>query len=351
MNMKKSEILNYLQGPRRYIEGVELYAKYGENKNLVQTFKRIGVTQSSKAMLMEELRKTAGISESEFKGIRQKAEKPVMAVTVIKAETKAKPETEKVLMELAEMFGVTVDELVKPEKRQEIIEYYRNEREDSEVTAEKLQELEQYLDDLGMDAEELADVLDDKDRTIQKLTKALEAAEKKYQDAPATTVKVIRFREKFTFLNDADCPDILKILVADMFTAYAKYKEAHARLAAMPDDADTIETARLSEEVVENFVTDREIWEELEYYQEHHEILGKYEKVKALQVRQELTAMSDVDLMKKRQSASAQISKQKKIIDDPKADREKKANAEKVMEEWTAKKTAIEDEIEARKKK
>lgn len=351
MDMKKTEILNYLQGPRRYIEGVELYAKYGENKNLVQTFRRFGVTESSKAMLMEELRKTAGISESEFKSIRQKAERPKMEVPVIKMETKQKPDTEKVLMELAEMFDVSVDDLVKPEKRQEIIDYYRNEREDSEVTAEKLEELEHYLDALGIEADELADVIDDKDRTIQKLTKALETAEKKYQEVPATTVKVIRFRERFPFLNEDDCPDILKILVADMFTAYAKYKEAHARLAAMPDDADTKETARLSEEVVENFITDREIWEELEYYQEHHELLGKSEKVKALQARQELTALSDVDLMKKRQSASAQISKQKKIIDDPKADQEKKANAEKILEEWTAKKTAIENEIEARKKK
>lgn len=353
MDTKKIEILNYLQGPRRYTEGVELYAKYGENKHLAQTFLRMGVTQSSRDMLMEELRKTAGISEAEFKKIRQQATTPKIEIPAPKVEKPktVEPETEKILLELAEMFGVSVDELVIPETRMKIIEYYKNEKEDGEVTADKLAELENYLDDLGIDAEDLADVIDDKDRTIAKLTKSLEAAEKKYQAAPPATVKMIHFRERFPFLNDEDCPDVLKILVSDMFTAYGKYKEAHAKLAAMPDDAEALETARLSEEIVENFIKDREIWEELEYYQEHHELLGKCEKVKALQNSQELTGLDDMALMKKRQSAAAQISKQKKIVEDKKADAEKKAAASKTLEEWTAKKKAIDEEIERRKKK
>ena len=355
MNSVKEEILNYLQGPRNYVEGVELYAKYGASKTLVQTLRRQGVTRASKEMLYEELRKLAGITEADFRKIRQMATRPTMETAPVApvktVAMKTKAETDKILLELAAMFDVSVEDLVKPETRQEIIAYYKGEKEDSEVTAEKLEELERYLDSLGVtDIEELADQLDEKDRIISKLEKSLETAEKKYKAAPAATVKMIRFREQFTFLREDDCPDVLKILVADLFTAYGKYKEAHARLAAMPDDADAIETAKLSEEVVENFIKDREIWEELEYYQEHHELLGKCAKVKAIQERQEVSGLTDVELVQKRQSAAAQISKAKKVLEDKKADDDKKTKASETLAKWTAKKEAIEAEIEGRKK-
>lgn len=76
MNSVKEEILNYLQGPRNYVEGVELYAKYGASKTLVQTLRRQGVTRASKEMLAEELRKLAGITEADFRKIRQMATRP-----------------------------------------------------------------------------------------------------------------------------------------------------------------------------------------------------------------------------------------------------------------------------------
>ena len=50
-------------------------------------------------------------------------------------------------------------------------------------------------------------------------------AEKTAVNVPVTPVveNVIRFRDRFPFLNSPDCPDVLKILVADMFTAYDLY--------------------------------------------------------------------------------------------------------------------------------
>ena len=166
MNSVKEEILNYLQGPRNYVEGVELYAKYGASKTLVQTLRRQGVTRASKEMLAEELRKLAGITEADFRKIRQMATRPTMETAPVApvktVAMKTKAETDKILLELAAMFDVSVEDLVKPETRQEIIAYYKGEKEDSEVTAEKLEELERYLDSLGVtDIEELADQLDE----------------------------------------------------------------------------------------------------------------------------------------------------------------------------------------------
>lgn len=233
------------------MDGVVLYEKYGQNKAMAETLRRRGVTQSSRDILMEELRKTAGISEAEFRTIRQQATTPQTAVAAMAPTPEPRPA----------------------------------------------------------------------------------------RPATETTKKVIAFRDRFPFLKEDDCPDVLKILVADMFTAYGRYKEAHARLAAMPDDADARETARLSEEVVENFIKDREIWEELEYYQEHHELLGKTERVKAIMASEELKGLSEIDLMKKLNSAKTNQSKARKTDD-----------AEK-LEQWTRRREVLEKEIEARKKK
>ena len=47
---------------------------------------------------------------------------------------------------------------------------------------------------------------------------------------------------------------------------------------------------------------------------------------------------------------AAQISKAKKVLEDKKADDDKKAKASETLAKWTAKKEAIEAEIEGRKK-
>lgn len=93
--------------------------------------------------------------------------------------------------------------------------------------------------------------------------------------------RMIRFREKYPFLNAPDCPDELKILVADMFTAYGNYKTAFARLQVL-DDAETAEAAAECETIVTEYLKNREIWDELEYYREHGVILGKAAKFREM---------------------------------------------------------------------
>ncbi|MCS2275275.1 hypothetical protein NXV38_13715 [Bacteroides caccae] len=111
----KQEIITYLAGPRNFIQGVELYEKYGINRMLKKSFRRQGETETMKAILLEELRKLAGLSEREFKTIRRNSKQ----LTAVKMEP-AREETSKtpvkysddLLLELAESFGVSVEELV-----------------------------------------------------------------------------------------------------------------------------------------------------------------------------------------------------------------------------------------------
>ena len=62
---------------------------------------------------------------------------------------------------------------------------------------------------------------------------------------------------------------------------------------------------------MENFIANREMWDELEYYRENGKILGKCEKVKSLSVRKGVENLSDIDIQKALNNARANLSKNK----------------------------------------
>ena len=264
----KQEIKKYLQGPRSYREGVNLYHKYGLNLRLKKQF-AVDETAATRAILIEELRKLAGMTESEFKNL------PRLALMSEGEPTKKSS----------------------PEGSHD---------------------------------------------------------EPKAKPIPATETqkKIIRFRENFPFLNQSDCPDQLKILVADMFTSFGNYKNALEKLYAL-GDRESEEAAQLCETVVEEYLKNREIWDELEYYKEHGQILGKAAKFRELEKAEELSKLSDVELVNKRRSAEVNISKRKKALEAARdaQDEGKIEKEESALSNWQEKKAAIDRELEARKKK
>lgn len=153
--------------------------------------------------------------------------------------------------------------------------------------------------------------------------------------------KMITFRQRFPFLNNKECPDVLKILVADMFTAYGQYKDSYRQLQEVPEDK---MAADLTSNVIENFLEDRQIMAELEHYRDTGTLLGKHPKVAAVLEQQTLENMSDFDLAKNLKNASANISKANALMNDPSKVEAAKARLEK----WTIRKEAIQAEIEKR---
>lgn len=268
----KEEIKKYLQGPRNYREGVDLYRKYGHNLRLKKQF-AVEENETSRAIMIEELRKLSGMTEAEFKNLPRLAR---MGANASKTVTENQP----------------VENLENTEKMTEPI------------------------------------------------------------PATATQKKIIKFREKFPFLNSEDCPDVLKVLVADMFTAFGKYKTALEKLNAL-EDQDSAESAALCETTVEEYLKNREIWDELEYYKEHGQILGKAAKFAEIKKAEELSRLSDVELLNKRRSAEVNISKRKKALEKARGsrDEEKIAKESEALSNWQEKKEAIDRELEARKKK
>ena len=321
---QKKEITAYLCGPRDYAEGVALYQRYGVNLRLKRQF-AVEDPAVIREILFDELRKLAGLSEIEFNYLPRQAVKHMQGTSSLpdynvihgrpslRYKMMAKND-DTALMELADSFGVTVDELVSPDFQERV---------------------------LAMD--ENADRIDE-------LTDELEAARSKYAATPEPVRKMIRFREKYPFLNSTDCPDVLKILVADMFTAYGNYKAAHARLQAL-GDADSATAAADCETVVTEYLKNREIWDELEYYRENGVILGKAAKFREMEAAEDLTKISDVDLMGQLRSAGVQESKAKKAVEEAKAKKQPNEKAEAAFVKWSNRKKILKAEIDRRKKK
>jgi hypothetical protein len=313
----KNQITEYLAGSRDYSEGVSLYQRFGQNLRLKRLFVTDD-TQTTKEILFEELRKLAGLTELEFAHLPRRAPtpKPTLNGKTVKAIIfdDPKEDNEVALKELADSFGVTVDELVSPDFQERVL------------------------------------AMDENANRIEELTDQLDAARSKYAETPEPVRKMIRFREKYPFLNSPDCPNVLKVLVADMFTSYDNYKSAHARLQVLADD-ETAAAVADCEKVVTEYLKNREIWDELEYYRENGAILGKAAKFREMEAAEDYTQLSEIDLMKKLQSANVNESKHRKAVNTAKEKGETNDRAEAALARWSATKKAIQEEVARRKKK
>lgn len=161
--------------------------------------------------------------------------------------------------------------------------------------------------------------------------------------------KKLRFRERFSCLKSKDCPEVLKLLVNDMFASYDAYREAHNTLASLPPDAPLEKTAPLARTAVEEMLNDRMSWDELAYYQEHHTLLGEHPDVKDYLKWKEYRELSDFDLMQKRKNAASNVSKYKAKIEQATSD-EERLKFETALREWVTVKQICDHEIECRKK-
>ncbi|HLP03847.1 MAG TPA: hypothetical protein VK152_00320 [Paludibacter sp.] len=296
----KEQIMAWLQGPRNYAEGVELYKMYGYNKALKKTYER-GETVSNMESLTYELAKMLGV-EDKINSMKRFAAKP----KEVKAEEPKQVQklyVDDLLLELADRFKVNVDDLFT-----------------GSTAGAPMTDTEQSTFDL------LAP---------------------KYAEIPETMKKTIRFRETYPFLKDPECPNELKVLVADMFSAYDRYREAYAKLSPEKIDSENFENAA---SVVENYLENRSMWEELDYYKENGKVLGKHPVFAEMSLKAEIAATPDIELSKKLNNASSNITKNKNKVETA-TDPAKKAEYQDKLNHWTKVQALIQSEIDTRKKK
>ncbi|MEI6061156.1 MAG: hypothetical protein WCR72_10630 [Bacteroidota bacterium] len=134
-------------------------------------------------------------------------------------------------------------------------------------------------------------------------------------EIPENIRKSIRLRDDFPFLALPGCPDEFKILVHDMLTDYSLYVEAHKRLFAATSDEELLDAAS---GVVENYLENREIWDELNYFAEFGKVLGIHPIFSTTERMLEIRNMSTAELVKLNKALLNNIARTKKLVlDDP----------------------------------
>lgn len=158
-------------------------------------------------------------------------------------------------------------------------------------------------------------------KVVAKKAKTAEAPKKKQtpppvekiSDIPAQIKKTIRLREEFPFLKTPECPNELKILVADMLTAYETYKTDHEKLF---EAATQEEIQELSKSVVENYIENKLIWKELNHFKEHGKVLGEHPVFSWMKRLEQIRSMNNSELIKLREQLKNKIHRTRKLIKD-----------------------------------
>jgi hypothetical protein len=138
-------------------------------------------------------------------------------------------------------------------------------------------------------------------------------------------------RVEFPFLNNAECPDEFKILIADKITAWNRYLELQEQITvAKYEKADVSldELARLGSEAVKCFDDNQKIYDELNCYQTTGKVLGVHPLFKKLQLTREVENMTQEELYNYKGSSSKYFSDNKKGL----AKAVKSKNEKKILE-------------------
>lgn len=157
-----------------------------------------------------------------------------------------------------------------------------------------------------------------------------------FEDAPDDVKTSIKLRDEFPFLSEADCPDKFKILIADKMTAYENYKASREDIQKLLEaGASEEELFEKGKQAVENFELNLDIYDELNHYKEHKQILGKHPIFKEEMLQAQVDAYSTKDLIKTQRNLRSYISRETKVLDKMEDSDDKTALTQKVAD-WTA---------------
>lgn len=152
-----------------------------------------------------------------------------------------------------------------------------------------------------------------------------------FVNAPEEVKVDLKLRDEFPFLNSKDCPDKFKILVADKLTAYNAYKDNRAEVKNLvATGASETDIYQLAAATVENFELNLEITEELNYYKEHGEILGKHPIFAEDMMNEKVAKMSTIELTKRQKNLRTYVSRDSLKLDKMEEGETKVAFAEKL---------------------
>jgi hypothetical protein len=141
--------------------------------------------------------------------------------------------------------------------------------------------------------------------------------EKEGQSSDSEKTQTIALREEFPFLNDADCPEIMFVVVGKRISAYKEYQRLHGEI----QDNTTNEIKFTPEEELEKtlaceraFNKNQLLWDELNFYNKNRTILGKHPLFREQVAKREVDAMTNEELFKFKNSSATFLSRKKRDV-------------------------------------
>ena len=208
---------------------------------------------------------------------------------------------------------------------------------------EYLQAVE-YPEAFKSEFENLKITLSSKDMIFVDESETIVELRKVISEASPEVKTEIKFRDEFPFLTADDCPQELKALVTDKFGHYHKFCEDHAELfdkVVRPyiEGKKAYETEEqitndiifgIAKSIVENFVGDQAIYDELLHYRETKTILGQHPIFK----KEDLTAnpfanLTPAELAKKKSNLENYVRRETNASEKAKNDEDKKKFSDK----------------------
>lgn len=119
-----------------------------------------------------------------------------------------------------------------------------------------------------------------------------------------------RLREDYPFLNAVDCPDSIKIAVADMITAWYQAKAGHAKLHEAATPEEELQAVTMA---VENMLVNDELKSMLNHYKVH----GKLPEVEEIPLfnKNAVDVMTPEQLMKRYNNLVTYVTREGKKIE------------------------------------
>ena len=161
------------------------------------------------------------------------------------------------------------------------------------INDDAVNKLKQENENLSSEKEDLQYEKDELEEENEGLKDELETL----KSLPKIDAKSIRV--EFPFLNEKDCPDEFKILIADKITAWNEYLDAHEQILQILSSeilGTEVDTAALAEKAVKAFDENQKIYDELNAYQTTGKVLGLHPIFKRLQLTREVEAMTPAQL-------------------------------------------------------
>lgn len=282
----KQKVIEFFQNlpKEKHVQFNEAFALYREtpNKNAAveRSYNAGGYTERSLENLMYDLQKLHGITDVEKLEVRS-----------VKMEEGSEEEEGVLQLDPDSEIPGTQEETTD-------VDSLKSENED----------LKSENEDLQSDKEDLE--LENED---------LKAENEALKSAPKLDAQAIRV--EFPFLNEKDCPDEFKILVADKITAWNRYLDIQSDIqkAESGENAlDATQLAVLAKEAIALFDENQKIYDELNCYQTTGKILGVHPIFKKVQLTREVEAMTNDELIKYKSSSAKYFSVNKTALEKAK---------------------------------